>query len=169
MLKHLKSLLVPEPERTGLKIPENTDPERFALAGLLAEVAMADGIMEEIEVDLAVDLMVRQFAMPSSEARRLIEIAHTQCREGDVLFRFTTMAKEYWPHEERIELIEMLWEVVYADGRQDDFEAGLMRRLGGLLHVTDQDRGAARKRVLARRQKNLYEAVEKAVSGDDDE
>lgn len=168
MLKRLKSLLGPEPEKSGLNLPEGVDPERFALAGLLAEVAMADGTMDDAEQELAIDLMVRQFAMPRAGAGQLIAIARDQCRAGDVLFRFTTMAKENWPHEERTALIEMLWEVVYADGREDDFEAGLMRRLGGLLHVPDRERGAARKRVLARREKELSKAVQRAATGEDD-
>ena len=51
---------------------------------------------------------------------------------------------------ERVELVEMLWEVVYADGRVDPFEANLLRRIGGLIYVSDRERGAARKRVAAR-------------------
>ena len=47
-------------------------------------------------------------------------------------------------------LMEMLWEVVYADGELHDYEANLLRRTAGLLHVSDQESGAARKRVLAR-------------------
>jgi uncharacterized tellurite resistance protein B-like protein len=52
--------------------------------------------------------------------------------------------------EERIDLMEMLWEVVYADGELHHYEANLMRRLAGLLHVSDRDVGAARKRAQAR-------------------
>jgi uncharacterized tellurite resistance protein B-like protein len=44
----------------------------------------------------------------------------------------------------------MLWQVVYADGRLDDYEANLMRRISGLIHVPDRDSGEARKRALAR-------------------
>jgi len=47
-------------------------------------------------------------------------------------------------------LVEMLWDVVYADGELHDYEANLMRRVAGLLHVSDQESGAARKRVLGR-------------------
>ena len=44
----------------------------------------------------------------------------------------------------------MLWEVAYADGVLHDYEANLMRRVGGLIYVTDRDRGDARRRVLER-------------------
>ena len=45
----------------------------------------------------------------------------------------------------------MLWDVAYADGELHDLEASLLRRIGGLLYVSDRERGEARKRVLARR------------------
>jgi len=47
-------------------------------------------------------------------------------------------------------LMEMLWEVVFADGEEHAFETNLMRRLAGLLYVTDQESGAARRRVRTR-------------------
>jgi uncharacterized tellurite resistance protein B-like protein len=52
--------------------------------------------------------------------------------------------------EERIRLIEMLWEVAYADGVLDAEEDLLLRRVAGLIYVSDQDRVAARQRVLRR-------------------
>ena len=52
--------------------------------------------------------------------------------------------------EERVKIIEMLWEVAYADGVVHHYEANLIRRINGLLYVSDRDSGAARKRVAAR-------------------
>ena len=65
---------------------------------------------------------------------------------------FTRVIKDRYSPEERVELVEMAWEVVYADGELHDYEANLLRRLGGLLYVSDKERGDARKRVLARLQ-----------------
>ena len=47
-------------------------------------------------------------------------------------------------------MIEMLWEVVFADGKEHAFEANLVRRVTGLIYVTDHESGSARKRVRAR-------------------
>ena len=58
--------------------------------------------------------------------------------------------KDGFDQEERIRLIEMLWEVAYADGELHDYEASLMRRITGLLYISDRDSGEARQRVLAR-------------------
>jgi uncharacterized tellurite resistance protein B-like protein len=63
---------------------------------------------------------------------------------------FTTAIKDGFEPAERVELIEMLWEVVYADGQLHDYEASLLRRIAGLLYVSDRNSGEARKRVLAR-------------------
>jgi uncharacterized tellurite resistance protein B-like protein len=55
--------------------------------------------------------------------------------------------------EERVELIEMLWGVAYADGVLDPEEDLLVRRIAGLIHVDDRERVLARQRVLARRER----------------
>ena len=60
------------------------------------------------------------------------------------------MVTDRFSFEERVELMEMLWQVAYADGELDDFEANLLRRVAGLIHVSDRDSGAARKRAMAR-------------------
>jgi uncharacterized tellurite resistance protein B-like protein len=69
------------------------------------------------------------------------------------ILRFTRAIKDRYSYAERVALIEMLWDVVYADGVSDALEAQLMRRIGGLLYVSDHDRGEARQRVLARRER----------------
>jgi len=66
------------------------------------------------------------------------------------LHGFTSALVKQLGHEERVELVEMLWEVVYADGELHPFEANLLRRVAGLLYVTDQESGAARARALDR-------------------
>ena len=63
---------------------------------------------------------------------------------------FTRLAVERMTPEERIRLIEMLWEVAYADGVLDPEEDVLLRRVAGLVYVSDADRIAARQRVLKR-------------------
>ena len=54
------------------------------------------------------------------------------------------------PPEERVGILELLWEVVYADGTLHDYEASLLRRVAGLLYVSDRESGEARLRVMGR-------------------
>ena len=67
------------------------------------------------------------------------------------LHTITKTVRNHFSEEERVKMIEMLWEVVYSDGDLDDFEANMMRSVTGLLYVSDRESGDARKRVLARR------------------
>ena len=60
------------------------------------------------------------------------------------------MIKDRYTPEERIGMIEMLWQVAFADGNVDMYESNLIRRVAGLIYVSDIERGRAKKRVQAR-------------------
>ena len=64
------------------------------------------------------------------------------------LYGFTRIIKDNFSEEERIRMIEMLWEVAYSDGERHHFEANLVRRVAGLIYVSDRESGEARKRVF---------------------
>ena len=76
--------------------------------------------------------------------------AESQARGVAPHFNYVSVVTDRCPPEQRMWLIEMLWEVAYADGELHALESNLLRRIGGLLHVTDVEVGAARKRVLQR-------------------
>ena len=78
----------------------------------------------------------------------LIERARDESENTIDLYRITKRVTKVFNYEERLELVEMLWEVVHADGIIEDFESNIMRRLAGLLHISDRESGNARKRVL---------------------
>ena len=74
-------------------------------------------------------------------------------REASDLFSVTRQITAAYPPEQRLAVVEALWEVILADGVVHDYEASLMRRLGGLIHVSDRELGAARQRVAVRQAK----------------
>ncbi len=126
------------------------DELHLAAAALLVEAACHDMRFEVSERRMIESLVQARFGLSAEEAATLIEAAEREVDAAAQLLHFTRAIKDRFSHEERVEMVEMLWEVVYADGVLHDYEANLMRRIGGLLYVTDQERGAARKRVLAR-------------------
>lgn len=126
------------------------DELHLAAAALLVEAACHDTQFDESERRTIESLVQARFGLNAEEAATLIEAAEREVDAAVQLLHFTRAIKDRFSHEERVEMVEMLWEVVYADGVLHDYEANLMRRIGGLLYVTDQERGAARKRVLAR-------------------
>jgi len=148
MLKKIRTLF----DASGPKADAATadDPVQMAIAALLIEAALFDGHFDDSEQAQILKLLRTHFVLDEAAARALFEKAHVWAENPNNLHRFTKTVKDALPHDERIKLIEMLWEVAYADGHIDHFEANLLRRIGGLIYVSDQERGAARKRVQSR-------------------
>lgn len=126
------------------------DELHLAAAALLAEVALIDSSFDAGERAAIEALVSTRFDLSETEARSLIDAAERKAKDSTHLLRFTRVIKDNFSPAERIELIEMIWEVVYVDGELHDYEDSLLRRIAGLIYVSDHDRGAARKRVLAR-------------------
>ena len=125
---------------------------RLAAAALMVEAAKLDGSFDDIERDRIAALLKSRFDMDHTDATELIAAADVETDLAGGLHGFTSEVRRHFDHAERVDMIEMLWDVVYADGVLHDFEANMLRRAAGLLYVTDQESGAARKRVLDRRE-----------------
>lgn len=132
------------------RTPHGTDERHLAAAALLVEVAKVDTTFDETERARVLAYVRERFSLDDAEARTLLDTAQAEVDGATQLYAFTTAIKNGFSYEERVALMETLWEVVYADGHADPFEDQLMRRIGGLIAVTDRDRGHARKRAQQR-------------------
>ena len=148
MISRIRDLLAsaerPAPGRRA------ADQLRLSAAALLVVAARLDGEFGAPERATVQRLLEGQFSLSPGEAQELVEMAEAAAMRSTQLFAFTETVKNGYAPEERIAMIEMLWEVAYADGALHDYEANLLRRVAGLIHVPDPVSGAARKRVLAR-------------------
>lgn len=124
---------------------------RVAAAALLVETASIDDAFDDSERSVVKRLLQQRFGLAAAEAQRLLGEGQRSRDASAQLYGFTRAIKERLDLEERIRLVEMLWEVVLADGALDPLEDTLLRRIGGLIDVPDRERGLARQRVLARR------------------
>jgi uncharacterized tellurite resistance protein B-like protein len=127
------------------------DGLQLALTALLVEAAASDDHFDEREREVIRQLLERRFELSHGEARSLLAAGEREAGRAAELFHFTRIINERLSLEERVELVEMLWEVAYADGMLDQYEDSLLRRVSGLIYVPDRERGMARQRVLARR------------------
>ena len=148
MINRIKSFL------SGAAAPDAGPGHSFAdlqvaAAALLVEAASMDADFDDGERRKILDLVRARFELSEAEAESLLELAGDKVASSSQLYGFTRVVKDNFDHDERIELMEMLWQVAYADGRLDDYEASLMRRLAGLIHVSDRENGEARKKALA--------------------
>ena len=147
MLREIKSFIFgSEIEDTVRSNAE--EPVAAAAAALLIEMAVMDGACDTSERETVVRLISERFDLKSSDVAELVTEAEAAVSSSVELFSFTRILRDDFDHLDRIKMIEMLWEVAYADGILHDFEANLIRRATGLLHVSDRESGVARKRVL---------------------
>jgi uncharacterized tellurite resistance protein B-like protein len=147
MLQHIKNLFAASaepPRRHGLH------EKHIAAGALLIEAAQLDGHFDRRERAAIHAVLTRKFRLSPEETADLVAAAEERVAASTQLFEFTRVIARHFPEEERIELVEMLCEVIYADGVLHEYEASLFRRASELIHVSDRDRGEARKRVLAR-------------------
>jgi uncharacterized tellurite resistance protein B-like protein len=126
------------------------DDLHSAAAALLAVTARLDGDFSASERQAVTQILQIRFGLPADAAADLLRRADTVASEATDLFTLTQPIKRSVDIDRRVEVLEMLWEVTYADGVLHDYEANLVRRAAGLLHVSDQESGAARIRVMHR-------------------
>lgn len=127
-------------------------PDEFHLAAavLLVYAATADAEFGSAERERIEWLCEHRFDLAHDEAHALIEAAEQKVESSVQLLGFTRTIKDGFSYDERVHLMEMLWEVVYADELVEAHEASLMRQIAGLIYVDDRDSGIARSRVRTR-------------------
>jgi uncharacterized tellurite resistance protein B-like protein len=139
----LRTLSTPEP-----KPPTDL---RLAVAVLLIEAAYRDDAFQPEERDVIFRLLQHKFALTGEETSALLRAAEEACRHSVQLHPWTNAVAEQMTAEARVQLVEMMWKVAYADGVLDPEVDALIRRMVNLIHISDRDRMLARQRVLARR------------------
>jgi uncharacterized tellurite resistance protein B-like protein len=151
MINRFKTLFAGHGAGSASDSATSADKEvQLAAAALLVEVAWQDATFDAVERARVLDLVRARFDLTAEEAETLLAAAEKKVEGSTQILPFTRTIKDRFTPEQRIEMVEMLWQVVYADGVLHDREAALMRQIGGLVYVSDRDRGVARKRALAR-------------------
>ena len=123
---------------------------RLSVAVLMVEAARQDDTFDAAERAGIQNLLARKFSLSPDECSVLLAAAETRASQMVQMHGHTSAVFEQMSYEDRVHLVEMLWEVVYADGQLHDYEASLLRRVAGLLYVSDRDSGDARLRVMER-------------------
>ncbi|KAF0675787.1 TerB family tellurite resistance protein [Profundibacterium mesophilum] len=142
----IKRLTAPDPA------PFADADARLALAALLVRIARADGVYAPEERGRIDRVLAARYGLASGDAAELRAQAEGVEAEAPDTVRFTRAIKDAVSYEERLQVIEALWEIVLADGTRDDEEDALLRMLAPMLGVSDRDSNLARQSVEKRRQ-----------------
>ena len=123
---------------------------RLAAGALLITGGTIDGTFGPEEKHKVQALLQKRFDLEPSETRQLFADAEAREREAVDLYRFTSVLCRELDQDGRKRIVEMLWEVVLADGVVDEFESNLVWRVAELIGVSTRDRVTLRKMVEAR-------------------
>ena len=143
MINILKKLFE---DKNTTKISEINNLE--LLCGLMVEAANSDGVIDKAEISKISSVLVETFNENASEVDAYLNKAVQNSNNSRSLFFYTSKINKIYSDEKKILLIETLWEIILSDGQIHDYESSLLRRLSGLLYISDLNSGNARKRAL---------------------
>ena len=118
------------------------------LCGIMIEAANIDGTIDQKEIEKISNFLVYSFEEKQEDVQREIDRCINDLNNHKSLHFFTSKINKLYSNEKKIELIEILWEIILADGKIHDYESNLIRRLAGLLYLNDYECGKAKKKVL---------------------
>lgn len=145
MLKNiLAAFSAPEPS------PFNTDDARLALAALMVRLARVDNDYAPEEMATISAVLRKRYDLDETGANELRREAEELEKQAPDTVRFTRVVKDSVDYDDRIGVVESLWELVLADGHRDNEENTFLRLVANLLGVNDRDSALARQRVQSR-------------------
>ena len=118
------------------------------LCGVMIEAAYTDGQIDESELNKIKISLVETFNEDPSEVNWVIAEAVKNKNNSKSLHYYTSFINKNFADDKKLLLIETLWEIILSDGKIHDFESNLIRRLAGLLYISDVNSGNAKKRAL---------------------
>ena len=136
------------------KVTSKTKEEEYkgediqAVIILLIEACQIDGETGQEEVQYIKKLLINKFNFSEADAEANINTALNDNNKRIEIFSQIKIILNEMDHKERIDVIQMMWGVILADGIIDDFEANLMRRMNGLLYISGIESAEAKKRAL---------------------
>jgi len=117
------------------------------LCGLMLEAAQVDGKIDQIEIDQISKILTENFQEDQSAVELALQNSLKKIDEPKSLYSFTSKLNKEFSNKKKDLLIETLWEIILSDGKVHEFESNLIRRLAGLLYISDVSCGNAKKRA----------------------
>ena len=128
------------------KKEKNNQDSNILIAALLIHAAKIDENYTEIEKKIITKAIVDLSKLNFDKVKLIMEEAEKKEKESNQIVEFTREIKKY-PIEFRLKIIEVIWKIVYSDGTNDNYESNLIRRICGLLYISDKDNGIIKLKV----------------------
>ena len=125
---------------------EDLNKKNILVAALLIHAAKIDENYTEDEKKIIKKTIMELNKISSNQADELLKLAEKKEEESNQIVEFTKEIKKY-PMEFKLKIIEIIWKIVYSDGTSDNYESNLIRRICGLLYISDKDNGIIKTNV----------------------
>ena len=116
------------------------------IIALLIHAAKIDENYTEDEKKIIKKTIMELNKISSNQADELLKLAEKKEEESNQIVEFTKEIKKY-SMEFKLKIVEIIWKIVYSDGISDDYESNLIRRICGLLYISDKDNGIIKTNV----------------------
>ena len=122
------------------KVKDNDDNKNILVTALMIHAAKIDENYTNLEKEIIKKALMELSGVNLKKAENLVNLAEKKEEESNQIVEFTREIKKY-SMEFRLKVIEVIWKIVYSDGTSDSYESNLIRRICGLLYVSDKDNG----------------------------
>jgi len=112
---------------------------QVATCALLLEVAHSDGHYQSVEAKVVNDLLAERFNLSATAVAELVDYSHQHREESLDLFQFAREINAHFSRAEKLDVMEGIWRIIYADGMLDKYEDALARQLATLLRLDPKD------------------------------
>ena len=128
------------------KEKENSNNKNVLIVALLIHAAKIDEHYSENEKKIITQTIMQLNEINFDEAEKLLKLAEKKEEESNQIVEFTKEIKKY-SMDFRLKIIEIIWKIVYSDGTNDNYESNLIRRICGLLYISDKDNGIIKTKI----------------------
>jgi uncharacterized tellurite resistance protein B-like protein len=135
-------------EGTADKKEEAFHDIRIATCALLLEMANIDGEFSDAERESIIAILKGDYHLSTEHAAALIEAANEELERSIDLWQFTNLINQNYSRDEKLQIIETVWQVVYTDGKLDKYEDYLIHKLAKLLRLTHKELIDAKLKVI---------------------
>jgi len=137
MLDILKGFFSKSTEDSAMTTVQKTDHDiRVATCALFVEIARIDEKFTQEEMETIISILKEKYNLSQEHADALIAEAEKELKESVDLWQFARLINENYSNEEKVKIIETLWQIVYVDGKMNRYEHYLMNKLKKLLRLS---------------------------------
>ena len=138
MLEKIKSLFFKTSEEKIAEVQVTQTIDKTC-ASLIIEVALADKVFDESEINLLKNMLLETYSLKLDDANELIANAEKTVNESTSLYGYTREVNDNFDYQSKLDLLDQLWRMAFADGNIDKYEEHVVRKISDLIHITHND------------------------------